>query len=457
MRREMRATLDTKDKDLSSGPGPPRVTVQALSNELLLHIFESSLPPSALASCRLCCHRWDSIANSVLSRHLVVSTLTLRRWADRVPAARDALVETLTLRVVGVGSGPGSMETTSAMRELMLGLNALTERLLGMAKLRSFSLYAPESLPMGLWMPASAIVATLSALPETCVSLEIDVRDTHDRRGFAFNDAHICLAIRARLPTLRFLRLNLFEICPEIAGLWTDAPEPAAAFEPAAAPDLTECLIKVQEPWGSSPMRHSQVCGRRRIPCAPTMATALKAFASSGDAPRLRRLLVMDVLPTAGFNSFGAVVRRDVLAERSFALPFIDVVGPRSKVDGALIRLPDPSGGDKTRDVVTSAQGVRGLAEKNAWGEAHNGTRLPRSLMDYAEGLTRVMPITKSAHKWRAATRTTCALWASERASGQILLGCRESHLTDDSVLRMHIPAGWELNSAGFLQKIGMH
>ncbi|CAJ2513665.1 Uu.00g017840.m01.CDS01 [Anthostomella pinea] len=130
-------------------------------------------------------------------------------------------------------------------------------------------------------------------------------------------------------------------------------------FTPVDAPRLRECIVKLGEPsFGAS-----AIVKRFDAPCNPEVrVSGVKAFTEclqtlvhSGRAPLLQKLWILDALPQGvQWASFGAFVRRDVLANKSQTLPWKNIAAHSSKSKNSLlVRMPTDEGGE---DLLTGAQ-----------------------------------------------------------------------------------------------------
>lgn len=423
--------------------------ISQLPTELLLRIYQCDLPPGTLSRCMCCCRRWRSVASLVLYKHVGLDMQGLSRWINSGSASNDVTIETLTVRITEAGTGTATARAPPdhALRQLRLDLDRLAERLRHMGKLRSLSIHAPARLPRGLWVPEPSLANVLNNVPGTCSSLEIDLSDVRYSGHPSKNETHLCSSVRRLLPQLRFLRLSLPNVCPEIFGSRCDPTSAIApAFTPSQAPRLQEVTIKL---FGASPViRRSQGCSSSDASVVRVLIEHLQTFARSGGAPSLRKLWVLDGLPQKlSFDSYAAVVRRDVLADISQTLPMKNISPGRKENDGFLIRMPAEDGAG---DMLSTLEGIQMLAEKDTWIAAANGTRLPSTVMEKEDGLTPAGPIIRTAEEWRATSEISTILWEEESKTSQRLLEAETGGLLEDRVSFIRVPEGWRRDLNGF-------
>ncbi|KAI1439472.1 hypothetical protein F5Y02DRAFT_405679 [Annulohypoxylon stygium] len=421
-----------------------RSPISTLSNELLLSIFESELPPSTLLNCMLCCKRWSSLSSSALYKHLVLNIRPLLRFIRSSSKSRDALVETLTLRI-----NPGRYERPDDVLQMESDLFELASRVKDMTNLQVFSFFmgVKNTSAGGTWItnPVS-IAAILDSLPQSCAALELDFRYT--RRPFDYGsleDMHLCPSIRKIIPRIRFLRLNLPCICPEAFGSGFDPStplDPPNGFKPVEAPHLEECLVKVADPRYTLIFDYSWVCryqGESGDIIIPIMAKHLQIFKNTSHAPKLKKLWIMDGSPRSTSDVvYEAIIRRDVLAGKSQFLPGRNIGLHKYNKEGIFIRMPEEEGG---QDIVSTIQGVVSLAEQHAWVESIYGTRAPAAEVS-RKHLTLVKYVMRTPDEWFTMTNIMCTLWQQEKQTGIRLLDVVERGLTETSTLSLRTPDG---------------
>jgi hypothetical protein len=124
---------------------------------------------------------------------------------------------------------------------LLRGIPAKVASIVG---LMSFLLYmSPEGFLNFYWLPRPIIATIVEALPESCVSLEIESRGADYVK---LGSAHLCDAVRVILPRLRNLRLRLSTLCPALFGTGFDHSSPGkffTNFQPVAALSLQTLVI----------------------------------------------------------------------------------------------------------------------------------------------------------------------------------------------------------------------
>lgn len=423
--------------------------IETLSNEILLHILESGLPPSTLSSCMLTCKRWRDLAASVLYRHVVLTNQTLTRWIANSSRPSNSAIESLTLRLE---REQASFEGISpAMSQLRTDMEALPAEFASMTGLKCFSLRTPQSLSTGMWVPEPLLAVLLSRLPAGCSSLEIEVSNTQDLRSAEPESCHLCPYIRRLLPQLQYLRLDLPTLCPEAFG--KGLGQTSLPFEPVEAPHLEQCLLRIATPTVPSMVSRTKLCSREDENIIIVLADCLRAFASSGNCPNLKLLRILDALPIEGyFTSFQSFVRRDVLANRSFALPF---KGIGTRKDSQLIRMFIGEDTGTTQDILSTKDGVQQIAEGHVWAEATSGARLPTQVLRETS-LIPAEPVTRTADVWLQETKNSCMLWVYEKRLGTKIIHIEEGGLTEDCIPEMRLPDGWVVNDeSGALEASG--
>lgn len=422
--------------------------IETLSNELLLQILESDLSPSNLASCMLTCKRWRGLTASVLYRHVVLTNQTLARWTANSSRPSKSAIESLTIRLERVQ--PSFEGISPAMSQLRTDMQALSAKLADMTGLKCLSLRTPQSLSTGMWVPEPLLAVLLSQLPASCSSVEIEVSSTQDLRSAEPESCHLCPYIRRLLPQLQYLRLGLPTLCPEAFGK-SLGQQTVLPFEPVEAPQLEQCIVKMAVRTVPSNVSRTKHCSGRKDDdenMIIVLADCLRTFASSGNCPNLKLLRILDALPIAGyFTSFQSFVRRDVLANKSFALPF---KGIGTRKDSQLIRTftgrQDIRKTTATTDILSTKEGVQQIAEGHVWAEATSGARLPTRALRESTSLIPAEHVMRTPDEWLRETKNSCMLWVYEKRLGTKIIHVEEGGLTENCIPQMRLPDGWVVN-----------
>lgn len=428
--------------------------IEILSNEILLQIFGSGLPGANLSSCMLTYQRWRSLAASVLYKHVVLTNKTLTKWLIHSSRPSNSAIESLTLRLEC--AQPSFEEVSPAMSQLRTNMEALSAELVTMTGLKCFSLHTPQSLSTGMWVPEPLLALLLSRLPAGCLSLEITVSNTQDICSSEPESCHLCPYIRRLLPQLQYLHLDLPTICPEVFGKkGVGQQRTCLPFDAVEAPDLEQCLLMTARPTTPSLVSRIKHCGGGEDDnVIVVLADCLRAFASAGNCQKLKILRILDALPIEGyFTSFQCFVRRDVLADRSFALPF---KGIGTRKDSQLIRTFTGKDIETTTDILSTKDGVQQIAEGHVWAEATNGARLPTRVLVRETSLIPAEPVTRTADVWLRETNNSCMLWVYEKTLNTKILHVEEGGLMEDFIPKMRLPEGWVINDeSGALEATG--
>ncbi|KAI0187810.1 hypothetical protein EV127DRAFT_138516 [Xylaria flabelliformis] len=434
-------------------PGSDSDWISRLSNEVLLSIFEYDLAPATLAGCVLCCKRWNRLATLVLYKHVALTSIQkLCCWIAAAPSSLDSTIETLTICITNALI---TDEVDATIEQLRLDLDHLPARLRQMIKLRSFSLYTPETPNIGSQISGRSMAKLLENIPETCSSLELVVKPRALVSSPDEQTMHLCVSIRRLISQLQFLRLSLPCLCPESFGYVhsqssTNTPE----FTPVEAPKLRDCIFILASPSGGGGV------ARFDGPCNSDVSfSGVKAFVESllilvgsEKAPLLKKLWVFDALPKREINdkaSYEAIVRRDVLAQTSHTFP-VKIITPPRIAQGFLIRTPTEEGGE---DLLTTRQDAAFVVERHAWMTATNGARLPATFMTKYR-LPRQDCTVQTRAEWSASNKHSTQLWVNEKDTGVRMLDGEAGTLLEDRPAVFRIPEGWRQDELGFLERI---
>ncbi|KAK2074976.1 hypothetical protein P8C59_009142 [Phyllachora maydis] len=426
--------------------------ISRLSDKLLLSIFQEHLATATVLACARSCRRWHALATTVLYRHLTLTNSDkLTSWAAAAPSSLDPMVESLTVGITVVRTAAGPQDPDTTMTQLRQNLERLAARVRGMSKLASLSVTTPKKLTRGLWVPHQDMTKVLDSVPSTCSSLELVIRNGPHQASAEEAECHLCVAIRRLMPQLQFVRLALPSVCPESFGqVSTDLP----AFGAIELPKLEEGIFILASPrMGNSVERFDVPCtANTSLAGMAAMVESLASLVEAGKARAIKKLWVYDCLasPDGEGFSYGAFVRRDILAKKSLTFPWTDIA-PLKRADSFFIRLPAEEGGE---DMITTRDNAAFLVERHAWKEAWNGARLSAALMTEYGLVEHDCPV-RTRERWFADSGISTALWKDEKDTGVRLLDGESGDLLEDRPAGFRIPEGWERGFMGFVKRAG--
>jgi hypothetical protein len=443
-------------------------SITKLVPEILLNIFEhiAQDPNASLVASMLSCKKWHPLAQSILYRDIFLSPDRLIKFLDN--SADFPNIRSLTVRMDIIPV----YETTEAAQTAITRLEALERlcpRIKNMSLLSSFSISVHFIRPFTV---SRLISSMLDRLPNSCTSLEIDIRQhtfidptsLSDQHRMAHQQtSHICNSIRTLLPQLVHLRLRCLEICSALFGI-DQAHGEDTHFEAITAPKLKTCLINLslQTPGtssydGNSATRCSDAATQippsltRFPPALPPLLPALQDFANL-NSTHLERLWIIDVQlrnPTRP-HAWAAWVRRDVLLDTSFPIPVarhsIRVSQPVSFDTVWMARTPTEQGVG-VEDWLSPAEHLErleGVAEGSAWSKTETGVRLATPMLLGGERVSRAM----TRAQFEKGSNRTCTLWQNEKAAGEKLLPEGPGLLMKMWDLNERTPRGWRRANA---------
>ncbi|KAI1465969.1 uncharacterized protein F4812DRAFT_91139 [Daldinia caldariorum] len=436
-------------------PHGDQEVISRLSNELLLLVFNQNLPSATLAACAQTCKSWNRLATAVLYKHVTLtSTRKLASWSTATPPSLDATVQTLTICVTKVQTATGPEDPAITMEELRQSLGRLQVRISRMSELESLSITTPKKLTRGLWVSNTAISKILDNVPNKCLGLELVIRNGPYQASAEDAESHLCVAIRRLIPNLQFVRLALPSLCSECFGYVSSVDSPASEpiFTAVELPKLRECIIILASPkLGNNVERFDKPCNPDvSLASVNAIVESLVSLAGLGKAPAIEKLWVYDCLPGSDDEgySYGAFVRRDVLANKSYTFPWNDIA-PLKRADSFFIRMPEEEGGD---DMITTRDNAACLVERHAWLTVGNGARLPAALMT-KHGLHEQDCPVQTRTQWFESSKISTALWKNESDTGMRLLHGESGDLLENRPAVFRIPESWERGVLGFLRK----
>jgi hypothetical protein len=226
---------------------------------------------------------------------------------------------------------------------------------------------------------------------------------------------------------------------------------------PQARVALARCLRRLYTGTGTTtPTPTSAADGRDRISSNSSSRASRGRWGSSFPAIERLWLLDMQLHDNDDASVYAAFNRRDVAANRTWAIPFRNIcaVDP----DAYLTRTADG------RELLSFLWAIEALAEGETWVEMREGVRVPAAAAAAAAtvagigvgglrwGAKRALPLRSAQEYHERFPRRSCALWANERKTGITLLGATQRDgLIDTTPLREQIPPGWRRDEMGDL------
>lgn len=153
----------------------------------------------------------------------------------------------------------------------------------------------------------------------------------------------------------------------------------------------------------------SIICDYPDVHTVTILTDYLTILKSSGNAPRLQKLWVIDALSYKHYyKTLGAWVRRDILEGNSKTLPCKNLIGNETRKfhrEACFIRMPREEGG---QDLISTREGLQLFTERYAWVQASNGTRIPGPYISKKTHLSPVTPVVRTEVEWLALTNVSC-------------------------------------------------
>jgi hypothetical protein len=305
-----------------------------LPPEILFEIFSylgSSYFRSDLSRLAVC-KRWSKFALLEYFREFQLNQRTLRALMSSPYAesslslARDNAIH-LDLRITGFGrkewtllrpqdeypKGHGYQVATKRdwNKELEANICKLTDVLSQRQRLRTLSIefskdYEPECPHnMGTtFIQASSIDALLSV--GSLTSLDLDLLRFHNPRQGWDEKPHLCVSVAALLPTLRRLRLRMYEICPVVLQ-----PQKKSNDLP-----LTDLLVNLSmmDTWPNTSTSHVFRCDRKgdHDPVKDDLVEHAQALVAQMAAPKTVKILTHTRYPEYAMQAFDVLTGKEV-------------------------------------------------------------------------------------------------------------------------------------------------
>ncbi|KAK4164350.1 hypothetical protein QBC43DRAFT_334556 [Cladorrhinum sp. PSN259] len=368
-------------------------------------------------------------------------------------AASNPELRSLTLHLTQptlASHEPQDVEASNSQVEQ--ALTRLAGAVARLQNLRAFSLYVPpHSTGHHFDISQTAIASLIDALPQSCMSLEIDTAGLDHATGFGI-PVHLCETLRAVLPRLRHARLSLRTMCSSLFGTGAALPRndtSSESYNPITLPSMQGLLVNCRRAWATAPICAGAADAASSQTPAPdswdSVTHGLQALAAAPDRVRPdASLCVLTSTPqdNSDKSRYITLIRADTVRRTSHAFPLAFVSrGPTAW----LMRTGEEREviSSDTAALVAAAEG-----EEAGWATTiTNELRLPVALAAEWELEVRALPL-EEVGVWRAANpRKMHLLWYNEQVSGERLLNGElrvgEAYLSREPVVE-RTPAGWQ-------------
>ncbi|KIL92403.1 hypothetical protein FAVG1_04814 [Fusarium avenaceum] len=262
----------------------------------------------------------------------------------------------------------------------------------------------------------STISSLLNSLPQSCISLELAVGDTN---GDSPNPdpTHVCDDLRALLPRMQHVHINLEPACDAILGTW----DKEKTFYPISLPHLRCFHLDYVEKEKREDLHQLQP-----LTTWNSLVHGLQQVAMLPETPPSAKMTVLGVSPSGGecdYSTYRTFLRCNIRTEardtKTWAFPITGLAGLnhrqayyiRMRGSEAFVVLD-------TRDFISVAGG-------QPWKTLDTGTRLPAAW----SGGKALMPdygIFEYAEWTRLYPRRHPMLIRNERLAGQCLISAEE-------------------------------
>ncbi|MCJ1321955.1 hypothetical protein MMC15_007300 [Xylographa vitiligo] len=300
----------------------------------------------------------------------------------------------------------------------------LPDKIQSMTILTTFSFIVSENeLHQGEYISRQVLARIIRSLPDTCSSLEIDTKgrdfDQNPRPG----EIHLCDAIRAMLPRLRHLRLQISKLCPFFCAeqaVFSIGVYDLSHFRPIVAPNLDTLMVICISEYVEYSI-HLGLCNYGSYQDGRwILGECLRALGKQGNHPNKKRFYLLDSPLATPYNSlrYAALNKWDIVENTTWTILFRQVsLGE----DIYLVRTPD--GGEYVSPIAAIGQ----IAEGELWQETTTGIRLPYAVWAAQKartyGRTLKRPPYERSRDWKARNpEVSYTPWRDEIVAGMKFL-----------------------------------
>lgn len=409
-----------------------------VKHPLMVSCFKQAKPDPTIFSCLLSCKKWHDIALLIIYHDISLHNDNLTsfiRCFFRPTTLTQVRSLTVSANLWDVFSPresfsqPEIQEQASAMAaSLVSATNELPRILAQMMNLGTFSL--SMILQREDMVCKDAIASVLSVVPESCVNLELNLR--YKLKGA--ESVHSCETIRNLLPRLNHLRLDMPTICPDIF-----APS-LAADSPTSKTPIYKSLQTLIINGDRGQIKICEKEGKLRQNAVPTLVKSLRTLFQHGGFPHAKRIWVLERHDGNDMNraAFDAWNRRDIINNKTWKLPWTNLVGRFHSYDILFTRTPE--GDHITFTPMAHAQ----IGEAQTWKETITGSRLPDAEIQRKKNAVKSAAASLAEYR-QIRPKGSCDLWTGEKATGVRLVEAEEREGLDDTSPIIELtPPGWK-------------
>ena len=369
--------------------------------EVLLNIaqfFYDDSGPSNFLNCLLVCRGWHDILKHMLYRDVVLRDRNLSNIKN-FPVLHLPLIQSLTIGIaqrnidnlppdVLERTGLEDEETFSSpfaeLLEIWNGLRILTQLLPKMDNLSTFSLVM--DLPK-THIPRPLLAAILRALPQSCVSVDINTDGLDDCQN-RLKNVHLCVEFRKLLPRLHHLRLQVAMVCCKFLSdsdqQSVDGSETSGDIIQDIAPNLRSLVIHYPRQQHRVRAHINNSIHRLQSNCdtwsGRPLVQRLRSLFEHSAFPQIQQLVVVDDELYDHLNrTVGHRVKyvRNIIENNTWAIPIVKIT-PGDAFVPVMARLPNNT------EIIGPLQHLDYAIEGNLWIEISFGSNFPAEVVMHA-------------------------------------------------------------------------
>lgn len=405
---------------------------------IIAQVNLASNTDSALHACLLVCRRWKAATLPYLYGTTVLTETNFVSFATQFNTEYCPLIKSLTFRF-------GTESNDLQLFAPIIGT---------LCQLTTFSFYhAPEAGIIRSTPSGSMLTPLIESLPESCINLELELERHHPLSGPP--NPHLCDALRAILPRMRHVRLQLDTVCASLLGeggplsiLPTNGN--TQSFNPISLPNMESMVVNCLRFGGKTLM---DTCHLGIYPTPGVWSSVTQAFQlltkKEASHKESAKFYVIGCIGDDNNDKsiYTTFTRSEMLSNSTCAMPARMVW---MTADTWLLR--DSEG----REFMSRIGTMMPIVEGEMWTTVNRGARVPTAMLVengnrgfVAACLPEKLRI-RMSREWREENpKKMCWLWRNESVAGVSLLEA-EKREGDDFLSQLPIventPRGWARN-----------